>query len=195
MFTGIIENLGEIKKIDKYEDYWKFSILTNFSDIKLGDSISINGVCLTVTKIDEKQLDFEVVSETLIKSNFKSINEGDVVNLERSLKLNDRLDGHLVQGHVEDTGKILSKVTNEGETKIKIEINKDIIKYCIYKGSIAVDGISLTISKIYSNSIEICIIPYTLKHTTLGIKDVGSLVNIETDMISKYVERRAQFNS
>ena len=195
MFTGIIENLGEIKKIDKYEDYWKFSILTNFSDIKLGDSISINGVCLTVTKIDGKKLDFEVVSETLIKSNFKSINEGDVVNLERSLKLNDRLDGHLVQGHVEDTGKILSKVTNEGETKIKIEIDKDIIKYCIYKGSIAVDGISLTISKIYSNSIEICIIPYTLKHTTLGIKDVGSLVNIETDMISKYVERRAQFNS
>ena len=111
------------------------------------------------------------------------------------MKLNDRLDGHLVQGHVEDTGKILSKITNEGETKIKIEINKDIIKYCIYKGSIAVDGISLTISKIYSNSIEICIIPYTLKHTTLGIKDVGSLVNIETDMISKYVERRAQFNS
>ena len=195
MFTGIIENLGEIKKIDKYEDYWKFSVSTNFTDVKLGDSISINGVCLTVTKIDEKQLDFEVVSETLIKSNFKSINEGDVVNLERSLKLNDRLDGHLVQGHVEDTGKILSKVTNEGETKIKIEIEKDIIKYCIYKGSIAVDGISLTISKIYSNSIEICIIPYTLKHTTLGIKDVGSLVNIETDMISKYVERRAQFNS
>ena len=195
MFTGIIENLGEIKKIDKYEDYWKFSVSTNFTDVKLGDSISINGVCLTVTKIDEKQLDFEVVSETLIKSNFKSINEGDVVNLERSLKLNDRLDGHLVQGHVEDTGKILSKVTNEGETKIKIEIDKDIIKYCIYKGSIAVDGISLTISKIYSNSIEICIIPYTLKHTTLGIKDVGSLVNIETDMISKYVERRAQFNS
>ena len=195
MFTGIIENLGEIKKIDKHEDYWKFSVSTNFTDIKLGDSISINGVCLTVTKIDGKQLDFEVVSETLIKSNFKSINEGDVVNLERSLKLNDRLDGHLVQGHVEDTGKILSKVTNEGETKIKIEINKDVIKYCIYKGSIAVDGISLTISKIYSNSIEICIIPYTLKHTTLGIKDIGSLVNIETDMISKYVERRAQFNS
>ena len=195
MFTGIIENLGEIKKIDKYEDYWKFSVSTNFSDIKLGDSISINGVCLTVTKINGKQLDFEVVSETLIKSNFKSVKEGDVVNLERSLKLNDRLDGHLVQGHVEDTGKILSKVTNEGETKIKIEINKDIIKYCIYKGSIAVDGISLTISKIYSNSIEICIIPYTLKHTTLGIKDTGSLVNIETDMISKYVERRAQFNS
>ena len=195
MFTGIIENLGEIKKIDKYEDYWKFSISTNFTDIKLGDSISINGVCLTVTKIDGKKLDFEVVSETLIKSNFKSVKEGDVVNLERSLKLSDRLDGHLVQGHVEDTGKILSKVTNGGETKIKIEIDKDIIKYCIYKGSIAVDGISLTISKIYSNSIEICIIPYTLKHTTLGIKDVGSLVNIETDMISKYVERRVQFNS
>jgi len=195
MFTGIIENLGEIKKIDKYEDYWKFSISTNFTDIKLGDSISINGVCLTVTKIDGKKLDFEVVSETLIKSNFKSVKEGDVVNLERSLKLSDRLDGHLVQGHVEDTGKILSKVTNEGETKIKIKIDKDIIKYCIYKGSIAVDGISLTISKIYSNSIEICIIPYTLKHTTLGIKDVGSLVNIETDMISKYVERRVQFNS
>ena len=195
MFTGIIENLGEIKKIDKYEDYWKFSVSTNFTDVKLGDSISINGVCLTVIKIDGKKLDFEVVSETLIKSNFKSVKAGDVVNLERSLKLSDRLDGHLVQGHVEDTGKILSKVTNEGETKIKIEINKDIIKYCIYKGSIAVDGISLTISKIYSNSIEICIIPYTLKHTTLGIKDVGSLVNIETDMISKYVERRAQFNS
>ena len=125
-----------------------------------------------------------------IEIDMSSINTTDIKGRGK-----DRLDGHLVQGHVEDTGKILSKVTNEGETKIKIEINKDIIKYCIYKGSIAVDGISLTISQIYSNSIEICIIPYTLKHTTLGIKDTGSLVNIETDMISKYVERRAQFNS
>ena len=102
--------------------------MTNFTDVKLGNSISINGVCLTVTKIDGKQLDFEVVSETLIKSNFKSVKEGDVVNLERSLKLNDRLDGHLVQGHVEDTGKILSKVSNEGETKIKIEEDLKILE-------------------------------------------------------------------
>ena len=195
MFTGIVENLGKVKKIDKYNDYWSISICTDFNDIKIGDSISINGVCLTVTKISKTILDFEVISETLNKSNLQLLEIGHMINVERSLRLNDRLDGHLVQGHVESVGEIISKVTNEGETRLKIKINKEYMKYCIYKGSIAIDGISLTISKIYSNSIEICVIPYTLKNTTLGIKDAGSLVNIETDMISKYVERRLEYKN
>ena len=193
MFTGIVKNLGKVNNIDQYDDYWNISIFTNFNDTKAGDSISVNGVCLTVIKVNETVLDFEVILETLNKTNLKLLEKGNMVNLERSLRLNDRLDGHLVQGHVESTGEILSKVINDGETKIKIEISEKYIKYCIYKGSISIDGISLTISKIYSNSIEICIIPYTLEHTTLGIKDVGSVVNIETDMIAKYIERRLEY--
>ena len=195
MFTGIVENLGKVKQIDKYNDYWSISICTDFNDIKIGDSISINGVCLTVTKISKTILDFEVISETLNKSNLQLLEIGHMINVERSLRLNDRLDGHLVQGHVESVGEIISKVTNDGETRMTIKINKEYMKYCIYKGSIAIDGISLTISKIHSNSIEICVIPYTLKNTTLGIKDAGSLVNIETDMISKYVERRLEYKN
>jgi len=193
MFTGIIESLGLIKDIVKHEDYWDISVLTNFNDVKIGESISVNGVCLTVTKINDVKLDFQIISESLNMSSLNLLKSGDKVNLERSMMLNNRLDGHLVQGHVESIGEIVSKNTNDGETKIEIKIDSEIIKYCIYKGSIAIDGISLTISKIFSNSIEISIIPYTLDNTTLGIKDIGSFVNIETDMIAKYVERRLEY--
>ena len=161
MFTGIIESLGLIKDIVKHEDYWDISVLTNFNDVKIGESISVNGVCLTVTKINDVKLDFQIISESLNMSSLNLLKSGDKVNLERSMMLNNRLDGHLVQGHVESIGEIVSKNTNDGETKIEIKIDSEIIKYCIYKGSIAIDGISLTISKIFSNSIEISIIPYT----------------------------------
>jgi len=195
MFTGIIEDLGKVSIVDQCKDYWKISIKSKFDDINIGDSISVNGVCLTVAMIKNGRLYFDIVSETLEKSNLKLIKNDESVNLERCLRLNDRLDGHLVQGHIECTGKILSKSINEGETKLEISLNDSYLKYCIYKGSIAVDGVSLTIAKLNSNSIEISIIPHTLKHTTLGIKNVGSLVNIETDMISKYIERNLQYKN
>ena len=193
MFTGIIEAFGEVVSIDKHSDYWSTSIETKFDDIKSGDSISVNGVCLTVTKINNQCLDFDIILETLKKTNLKDLNENSIVNLERCLKLSDRLDGHLVQGHVECMGKIVSKETTIGETKIVVEVDNEYLKYCIYKGSITLDGVSLTISALYSTSIEVSIIPYTYKNTTLGIKKEGEFLNIETDIISKYIERKMEF--
>ena len=193
MFTGIVENLGSVKNISKQQDYWDISIKTSFVNIKLGESILVNGVCLTVVEIDDYILSFQIILETLNKSSLDLLDIGHKVNLERSMKLNDRLDGHLVQGHVESIGKILSKNSNDGETKIEIEIEQELLKYCIYKGSITFDGVSLTISKIDSCLIEVSIIPYTLANTTLGFKSVGDYVNVETDMIAKYVSRQMDF--
>ena len=193
MFTGIIESFGTVLSIVKKSDYWSVLIETEFDDIKLGDSISVNGVCLTVTVVKDKCLEFDIIQETLNKTNLNSLCKNITVNLERCLKLSDRLDGHLVQGHIECTGKILSIRKNEGETKIGIEISNEYLKYCIYKGSITLDGVSLTISVLHQSGIEVSVIPYTYENTTLGVKKVGELINIETDIISKYIERRMEF--
>ena len=193
MFTGIIESFGKVLSIVKKSDYWSVLIQTEFDDMKLGDSVSVNGVCLTVTMVKDKCLEFDIILETLNKTNLNFLCKNIIVNLERCLKLSDRLDGHLVQGHIECTGKILSKKTNEGETKIAIEIDKEYLKYCIYKGSITLEGVSLTISALHQSGIEVSVIPYTYENTTLGVKKVGDFINIETDIISKYIERRMEF--
>jgi riboflavin synthase len=193
MFTGIIESFGKVLSIVKKSDYWSVLIQTEFDDMKLGDSVSVNGVCLTVTMVKDKSLEFDIILETLNKTNLNFLCKDIIVNLERCLKLSDRLDGHLVQGHIECTGKILSKKTNEGETKIAIEISNEYLRYCIYKGSITLEGVSLTISALHQSGIEVSVIPYTYENTTLGVKKVGELINIETDIISKYIERRMEF--
>ena len=190
MFTGIIEDLGDVVNIVKFDNYWDISISSNFNDVKLGESISVNGVCLTISSIDELRLDFQIISETLNVSSLDLLKVGDKVNLERSMMLHNRIDGHLVQGHVESIGKMISKTTLDGETKVKVKVDENIMKYCIYKGSITIDGISLTISNLGENFIDICVIPYTLDNTTLGYKEPGSFLNIETDMIAKYVEKQ-----
>ena len=190
MFTGIIEDLGDVVNIVKFDNYWDISISSNFNDVKLGESISVNGVCLTISSIDELRLDFQIVSETLNVSSLDLLKVGDKVNLERSMMLHNRIDGHLVQGHVESIGEMISKTTLDGETKVKVKVDENIMKYCIYKGSITIDGISLTISNLGENFIDICVIPYTLDNTTLGYKEPGSFLNIETDMIAKYVEKQ-----
>ena len=190
MFTGIIEDLGDVVNIVKFDNYWDISISSNFNDVKLGESISVNGVCLTISSIDELRLDFQIISETLNVSSLDLLKVGDKVNLERSMMLHNRIDGHLVQGHVESIGEMISKTTLDGETKVKVKVDENIMKYCIYKGSITIDGISLTISNLGENFIDICVIPYTLDNTTLGYKEPGSFLNIETDMIAKYVEKQ-----
>jgi len=190
MFTGIVDDLGVVANIAKFDDYWDISISSNFDEINLGESISVNGVCLTVSSIDELTLNFQIISETLNVSSLDLLKVGDKVNLERSMMLHNRIDGHLVQGHVESIGKMISKTSLDGETKVKIKVDKNIMKYCIYKGSITIDGISLTISNLGENFIDICVIPYTLDNTTLGYKEPGSFLNIETDMIAKYVEKQ-----
>ena len=164
MFSGIIQELGEIVKVEKYDGGSLFSIqYLNFdSDIKKGDSVSVNGVCLTAIKIKNSIFDVNVIEETLNMSSLSDITEGDFVNLELSLKYNDR---------------------------ITINIDDKIKKYCVYKGSIAIDGISLTIANIDDNMIDVAVIPYTLNHTNLKFKKINNKVNIETDMMSKYVEK------
>ena len=192
MFSGIIQELGEIVKVEKYDGGSLFSIqYLNFdSDIKKGDSVSVNGVCLTAIKIKNSIFDVNVIEETLNISSLSDIKEGDFVNLELSLKYNDRISGHLVQGHIESVGKIVNiKENGTEEVRFTIDIDDKIKKYCIYKGSIAIDGISLTIANINDNMIDVAVIPYTFNHTNLKFKKINNKVNIETDMMSKYVEK------
>ena len=190
MFTGIIEELAKVSDIRESKDYMEFDIASQFSQkIKKGDSISINGVCLTATATNEEYFTVNVVSETLNKSNLRDIQTNSYVNLERAMKMSSRLDGHIVQGHVESISTIIKKETINEQTNLVIDIDAKLLKYCIYKGSIALDGISLTIAKIKDNSITIAIIPHTLENTTLKDKGVGDRLNIETDMFAKYVEK------
>jgi len=190
MFSGIIQDLGEILSVEKKEGGSIFIIKTGFDkEINIGDSISVNGVCLTVVDFKDDKLHFNVVNETINRSSLMNIDIGKHVNLEKSLKYNENISGHLVQGHVEGLGVILNiKHIGTEEVRFSIRIDKDLIKYCIYKGSVCIDGISLTIADLNENIIDIAIIPHTYKNTNLSFKKVNDIVNIETDMIAKYVE-------
>ena len=190
MFTGIIENLGHIKDIQIQSGLKKIFIKTSlFNEIDISDSISVNGVCLTVVNIDKDILEFDVVEETLSISNIGYLQIDDKVNIERCSKIGDRLNGHNVTGHIEGIGKILNKTSIDSQTDFIIKINQKLMKYCIYKGSICIDGISLTISSIDNETISVSIIPYTLENTTLGLKNIDDYVNIETDIFAKYAEK------
>ena len=190
MFSGIVQNLGKILSIESKAGGSVLLVKTSFdTDIALGDSISVNGVCLTIANFKKNTLIFNVVDETLNKSSLSDLKAGDFVNLEKSLQYNEKISGHLVQGHVEGVGRII-KIENIGTEEVRFSIHLDskLIKYCIYKGSISIDGISLTIASLKANVIELAIIPHTFKNTNLSFKKVDDIVNIETDMIAKYVE-------
>jgi riboflavin synthase len=156
---------------------------------KIGDSISVSGACLTVVMIDDKRFKVDVSPETLAKTTFKSAKIGDRVNLERALRLSDRLDGHLVSGHIDGIGTVTHKQNIGNAIVVTFEVPESLLHYMIKKGSVAVDGISLTINNCGFGSFDVSIIPHTAKWTTIGFKKVGDIVNIETDMIGKYVER------
>ena len=189
MFTGIIEELAKIKDVEESQDFYKVNIFSDFSnELKIGDSIAVNGVCLTATNIEKKYFTVNIIRETLNKSSLKDLKTSSFVNLERSMKISSRLDGHIVQGHVESTAIIVDKVELDNQTDLTIEVDKYYLKYCIKKGSIALDGISLTIADIIDNKIVVAIIPHTLEHTTLKYKNIGDVVNLETDMFAKYIE-------
>ena len=197
MFTGIIEELGLIKKIRNKSSGLQFSISAKevMDDLKIGDSLSINGVCLTVIQYSADLLTFDLVSETLEKSNLGDLNEGDSVNLERALKVDGRFGGHIIQGHVETLGVILDKQTEKDNIILSVGLDPEWMRFCIPKGSIALDGISLTISRIEANIIEVSLIPHTLKNTTLGLKNKSDTLNVETDIIGKYVDRLLSFDN
>lgn len=186
MFSGIVEDKGKVVS-------FKEGILTVHSnlvleDLKVKESISVNGACLTVTERTSDLFKVDVVPETIRKTNLGLLKEGDWVNLERSTRLGDRIGGHLVQGHVDCTCSI-KEIVGDGTAKImEFEVPPEIMKYIVQKGFVCVDGVSLTVVECAYSSFSITLIPYTGDHTVLGVKSVGDLVNLEVDMIAKYVE-------
>jgi riboflavin synthase len=231
MFTGIVEDLGEVRDIEQLGDFARIHVFSSVvtSDARPGDSICVNGVCLTVTGLlgaspqpggppgndpsgPPVGFSADVMGETLARSSLKEIEPGTRVNLERSVRLEDRLGGHLVQGHVDGTGTVQARDpqfssggatprtprdTPDGEANIsgadweivRISLPADLARYVVHKGSVTVDGISLTVSAIGADWFEVSLIPETLKRTTLGFRPAGSAVNLEVDVIAKYVEK------
>lgn len=191
MFTGIISNTTHILQTEPVEDGLKvrFERPGDWGDLQLGESIATDGVCLTVASLNEKEYECILIKETLEKTKFGT----DIpahVNLERAMKLNDRLSGHIVQGHVDDVGSI-QKITKDDGWRIYITFASQFIPLVITKGSIAVDGVSLTIVAINANSFSVALVPHTLQHTTLGSLAEGSKVNLEFDVIGKYITHLA----
>ncbi len=197
MFTGIVEELAQVKTIEIKNQGIRYTISANtvIDDLKIGDSISVNGVCLTVIGQKQNTFSMDVIEESLDKSNLGSIQENDFVNLERAMKISDRFGGHIVQGHVETQGVITEKKIIEDEARISVGLDSEWVRYCIPKGSITLDGVSLTIASINSNIIEIALIPHTIENTTLGLKDKSDTLNVETDIIGKYINRLLTFDS
>ena len=197
MFTGIVEELAQVKTIEIKNQGIRYTISANtvIDDLKIGDSISVNGVCLTVIGQKQNTFSLDVIEESLDNSNLGSIQENDFVNLERAMKISDRFGGHIVQGHVETQGVITEKKIIEDEARISVGLDSEWVRYCIPKGSITLDGVSLTIASINSNIIEIALIPHTIENTTLGLKDKSDTLNVETDIIGKYINRLLTFDS
>lgn len=191
MFTGIVEEIGTIAKIKSGAISKVLTIKGNeiFSDLKLGDSVAVNGVCLTVTDIMGSQFIADVMHETLNRSSLVGLKIGSHVNLERAMSANGRFGGHIVSGHIDGIGEII-KITNDGNAVwYKIKADEMILRFIVEKGSIAIDGISLTVAEITNTYFSVSIIPHTIKATILSEKKIGSVVNLENDVIGKYVEK------
>ncbi len=191
MFTGLVEEIGKVKSIVGTTKSAKITIEAEriLEDIKLGDSISTNGVCLTITAFNHHSFSVDVMPETMRKSNLNYLKLGSYVNLERAMKIGDRFGGHLVSGHIDGVGRIRAFERDDNATWVSIEAPVKVLRYIVNKGSIAIDGISLTVAYIDDELFKISIIPMTKKETTLIKKRVGEQVNIECDMVGKYVEK------
>ena len=194
MFTGIIQALGTMSRLVRQGDEGLLSITTDLplDDVRIGDSIAVNGVCLTVTAKGSQTFTADVSAETLARTNLGNLHPGVSVNLEKSLRLQDFLGGHLVLGHVDGLGRISEKTVRTKSLLFVFEVPDGLSKYIVEKGSVAVDGISLTVNRCVRNQFHVNMIPHTAHKTTLGSKRVSDLVNIETDIIGKYVERLMQ---
>ncbi|OGS18697.1 MAG: riboflavin synthase subunit alpha [Elusimicrobia bacterium RIFOXYA2_FULL_40_6] len=194
MFTGIIEDLGVILKTNRSG----LEISTGLDTLKIGDSVSVNGVCLTITKTNQKSYSFstflaDVSGETLKLTNLGELKPGSMVNLERSLRTDSRLGGHMVTGHIEGIGRIVSIKNDKNSRIYEFSYPKELGNYIVKKGSIAVDGISLTVADIKkANSFTVAVIPHTLKNTTLNFKKTGDKINLETDIMAKYIKKSQQ---
>ena len=191
MFTGIVEETGEIKNFIRYSNGAEVEVACKkvLEGTKIGDSISINGVCETVTSVSQSGFRAKISDETLCVTTFSNFRQGDIVNLERALTLNSRLGGHIVSGHVDCIGKLVNIENLSDFYNLEFEIPSEQEKYVVYKGSITVNGVSLTVAKVNGNVFEIAVIPHTYENTNLKGLNVGNFVNIETDILGKYVEK------
>jgi riboflavin synthase len=192
VFTGIVEELGEVTAVEEYGgDAARFAIRGKLvtADARHGDSIAVNGVCLTVVDVDGDRFTTDVMKETLDRSSLGGLRPGDPVNLERAATMATRLGGHLVQGHVDGTGAVLARTPGERWEVVRISLPPELTRYVVEKGSITVDGVSLTVTDVDEDSFAVSLIPTTLELTTLGRREVGEPVNLEVDVIAKYVEK------
>ncbi len=195
MFTGIVEKVGEIVAIEERRGQKRFSIHTGFSDLAIGESVAVNGVCLTVTETTPKcEAQFFVSEETLERSNLRNLSASSAVNLERALPANGRFSGHFVQGHVDTTGMLLTVAPGADHHRIVVALDPKYGRYCVEKGSISVDGVSLTINSLEETKagefmISCLLIPHTFKNTTFKDKKPGDALNVEIDVLAKYIER------
>ncbi|TAK15895.1 MAG: riboflavin synthase [Nitrosarchaeum sp.] len=192
MFTGIIEGIGKIEKISKNtKNRSAIQMTVNLGKyakgLKIGQSVALNGVCLTATKLTKSNCIFEMIEETTNKTDLGNLKPGDIVNIERSLRTGDRLEGHFVLGHVDGVGTIKKIQNKPKEVQVWFEVPKELSKYVVKKGSIAVDGISLTVVDIKNNLASVCLIPHTIEITNFKTKNVGDKINIETDILGKYI--------
>ncbi|HGJ66808.1 TPA: riboflavin synthase [bacterium] len=191
MFTGIIEEIGIIANIERSANSCKLIISAKkiIDDCKDGDSISVNGTCLTVTKRLAGGFVADVMAETMRRTNLDDLKTGDKVNLERSLRLSDRLGGHIVAGHVDEVGTVIELIPEGIATLMRIKVSSDLMRYVAVKGSVCIDGVSLTVTDVTDTSFQVSLIPYTKEITILGLKRLGDKVNIEADMLARYLER------
>lgn len=195
MFTGIVEELGQVVRIQKNSHAIKMQIQAKkvLESTKVGDSICTDGVCLTVTSLSKESFEVDIMPETVMKSSLSQLKQGSLVHLERALTLQSRLGGHMVSGHIDGMGKITQIAKDENATWLTISASPKLLKYIVYKGSIAIDGVSLTVAEVSENCFKVSIIPHTAVNTHLLQKKIGSLVNLECDMVGKYIERLLDF--
>lgn len=197
MFTGIVEELGVLRAVRRGADSAQLVIGAEkvLEDIRVGDSIAVNGVCLTAVRFTAADFTADVMAETLAKTNLGDLKTGDRVNLERALRLGDRLGGHLVSGHIDGVGTITGMEKHDIATLVTIRAPREVMRYIIKKGSVAIDGTSLTVVDFSTDTFQVSLIPHTARATTLGFKKAGDTVNLEGDIIGKYIERLAGFRA
>ncbi|MDO8885385.1 riboflavin synthase [Candidatus Oleimmundimicrobium sp.] len=191
MFTGIIEELGKVRSFRKSGNACSIKVFAPIisKNIKIGDSIAVNGVCLTVIKQHKDGLEADIMPETLKQTNLGTMKQGEMVNLERAVRPSDRLGGHIVSGHIDGAGKIISSNRDRNAIILKIKTESQIMEFVVPKGSVAIDGVSLTVTSVLKNSFYVSIVPHTAETTTLGFKKRGESVNLETDIMAKHIKK------
>jgi riboflavin synthase len=190
MFTGLVKDLGQVDRLERSDDGARLRIRTALAEeLREGDSVAINGVCLTATAVNGGWFDAEAVNETLARTTLGALSKDSTVNLELPLRVGDRLGGHLMQGHVDGLGTV-SGIEDDGfSRRVRIEVDAELLRYVVEKGSIAVDGVSLTVADVDPRSFTVALIPETLERTNLGASEIGTQVNLEVDVLAKYVEK------